>query len=83
MACLIVEEAKFQKSRPKFILPWSDPTTCSPSTIVETWTYYVLARTSKSSLSGFGLVKNESYVKRSLALSHFTLKVVDPPGRIQ
>jgi len=50
----------------------------------ETWTYYVLARSAKPSLSAFGVVRNESYVNRALALySHLTNTVVDPLRRIQ
>jgi len=50
----------------------------------ETWTYYALARTAKPSLSAFGVVRNESYLNRALALySHFTNTVVDPLRRIQ
>jgi hypothetical protein len=50
----------------------------------ETWSYYVLARTAKPSLSAFGVVRNESYVNRALALySHFTSTAVDPVAHVQ
>jgi hypothetical protein len=50
----------------------------------ETWSYYALARTAKPSLSFFGVVRNESYVNRALALySHFTNTAVDPVVRIR
>jgi len=50
----------------------------------ETWSYYALARTAKPSLSAFGVVRNESYVNRVLALySHFTNTAVDSVAHIQ
>jgi Family of unknown function (DUF6675) len=43
------------------------------------WSYYALARTVTPPLAVFGVVRNESYVKRALALySHFTNTAVDP-----
>jgi hypothetical protein len=43
------------------------------------WSYYALARTVAPPLSVFGVVRNESYVNRALALySHFTNTVVNP-----
>jgi hypothetical protein len=44
-----------------------------------TWSYYALARTGGPPLNVLGVVRNESYVNRALALySHFTNTVVDP-----
>jgi uncharacterized protein DUF6675 len=44
-----------------------------------TWSYYALARSDAPPLGVFGVVRNESYVNRALALySHFTNTVVEP-----
>ena len=44
-----------------------------------TWSYYAVARTVAPPLGMFGILRNESYVNRALALySHFTNTVVEP-----
>jgi hypothetical protein len=68
----------------KFMLPLASPgdlqsihylTQIAPGT----WSYYALARTVEPPLGMFGIVRNESYVNRALALySHFTNTVVEP-----
>jgi hypothetical protein len=68
----------------KFMLPLASPgdlqsihylTQIAPGT----WSYYALARTVAPPLGMFGIVRNESYVNRALALySHFTNAVVEP-----
>jgi hypothetical protein len=68
----------------KFMLPLAGPedlqsihylTQIAPGT----WSYYALARTAAPPLGMFGIVRNESYVNRALALySHFTNTVVEP-----
>jgi Family of unknown function (DUF6675) len=68
----------------KFMLPLASPgdlqsihylTQIAPGT----WSYYALARTAAPPLGVFGVVRNESYVNRALALySHFTNTAVEP-----
>jgi len=68
----------------KFMLPLAAPgdlqsihylTQITPGT----WSYYALARSDAPPLGVFGVVKNESYVNRALALySHFTNTEVEP-----
>ncbi|MGH9551025.1 MAG: DUF6675 family protein [Terriglobales bacterium] len=68
----------------KFMLPLASPgdlqsihylTQIAPGT----WSYYALARTVASPLGVFGVVRNESYVNRALALySHFTHTEIEP-----
>lgn len=68
----------------KFMLPLANPgdlqsihylTQIAPGI----WSYYALARTDAPPLGVFGVVRNESYVNRALALySHFTNAVAEP-----